>query len=111
MRDTNNTVQRALWAKKIVEDSAGSSDRDPRDVLTAWDREFMLGYNSVQLRIPLRDPVELRRHLELVEAAVRELRYTLGLRIQSDRVDLMTAQGVFRSLTKKLNAMRYTKRK
>jgi hypothetical protein len=97
---------RAAWAKQLVADSAPVSSRDPRDLMSNWERDTYLGFNAVQLRIPLRDPLEARHHLALVEQAFRELRLRLEQAPAGDRSDLLTIQATVRTLTKKLNAVK-----
>jgi hypothetical protein len=97
----NNAALRAEFAKKIVADSADEYDGD---VLTPFDRDIV-GASSVQLRIPLKDPVALRTHLALIEETARALRLRLE-QSAKDRSHLFTARGVIRQLNKRINAYR-----
>lgn len=72
MRDTSDPIARAAWPKNLAEDSLGDT-RDPRDVLGTWERQNFFGRKAVQLRIPLRDPVEALNHLGLIEEAFHTL--------------------------------------
>jgi len=106
----NDPVARAAWAKKLAADTAPGNGRDPRDTLSGWDRETFFGGASVQLRIPLRDPAEARRHLALVEQAVHDLRHHLEQVTQTDRSALLTIHGTIRTLNQKLNAYKTPRR-
>ena len=99
---------RTAWARRFVADSTG--ENDPRDVLSGWERETFFGSNSVQLRIPLRDPVEVRRHLTLIEDTVHALRLRIEQTPGDDRTDLLTVRGVVKVLNHKLNAFRAPRR-
>lgn len=101
----NDPLARRDAAKQIAMDSLPKhEDRDPRDVLTDFDRDIV-GAKSVTLRLPLRDPVEVRRHLALIEETARALRLRMQER-GTDRSHLFTARGVMRQLHQKLNAYR-----
>ncbi|HTW26647.1 MAG TPA: hypothetical protein VME92_05945 [Acetobacteraceae bacterium] len=55
--------------------------RDPRDVRGDYSRDtFMSGRRACQRRLPLRDPVELEKHLEVLQAAAKRARALLHLR-------------------------------
>jgi hypothetical protein len=101
-------VNTAILGKQIAEESRGSPDMDPRDVLTAFDRSIV-GSDSVRLNLPLRDPVECRRHLALIEDTVHRLRLLLEER-RPDRSLLFMVRGELRQLNRKLNAYRTTRR-
>jgi hypothetical protein len=92
-------------AREIV-DAVGriESDPDPRDVLSPWERGAF-GAKSVQLRLPLRDPVEVRNHLKLIAKAVEDLRFKLD-HTRGDRLDLKTVEGQVKELNRHLNAYR-----
>ena len=105
----DSIAARAAFARKLVEDSLGPAGKDPRDVLQPWDRENFLGADSVQLRIPLRDPVEVRQHLRLVEAAVRAVLVSLDPMTMGDRSALLLVQTAIKGLSKKINAYRVKK--
>lgn len=110
MKMSDGAIARAMFAKQLVADSAGLDERDPRDVLSSWDRDSFFGGKTVQLRIPLRDPVEVRRHLAIAEAAIHELRCKLDAQRNTDRQDLLMVVGVVRALNQKLNAYRSPRR-
>lgn len=93
----------ALLGKQIAEES-----RRPGDVLSAFDRDIV-GTDSVRLNLPLRDPVECRRHLALLEDTVHRLRMLLEER-KPDRSLLFMVRGELRQLNKKLNAYRTSRR-
>lgn len=97
-------AQRALWAKRLVQDSA--DDQDPRDVLNSWERQTFFAFDSVQLRIPLLDPVQARRHLNCILGALQELVYKLEQTPEGDRLDLLTIQNVVKGVNQKINAYR-----
>lgn len=101
----DDAVARAQAAKEIARDSLPrNEERDPRDTLADFD-QMIVGGKSVIIKLPLRDPVEVRRHLAMIEETVRGLR----LRMQdkaTDRSHLFTARGVLRQLHQKLNAYR-----
>ena len=89
--------------KQIAAESLGSGD-----VLSEFDRNIV-GGESVRLNLPLRDPVECRRHLALLEDTAHRLRMLLEER-RPDRSLLFMVRGELRSLNKKLNAYRVTRR-
>lgn len=93
----------AALGKQIAAESLGSGD-----VLSEFDRNIV-GGDSVRLNLPLRDPVECRRHLALLEDTVHRLRMLLEER-RPDRSLLFMVRGELRSLNKKLNAYRVTRR-
>ena len=94
---------RREFAREIARASQPKGD-DARDVLAPFDRDIV-GHKSVMIKLPLLDPVEVRRHLEIIEETCRALR----LRMQqhgTDRSHLFVARGVMRLLTQRLNAYR-----
>lgn len=98
----------ATIGRQIAAESRGSPNMDPRDVLNAFDRSIV-GENSVRLTLPLRDPVECRRHLALIEETAHRLRLLLEER-RPDRSLLFMVRGELRQLNRKLNAYRTTRR-
>ena len=88
--------------KRIAEESLSS------DVLSEFDRNIV-GGDSVRLSLPLRDPVECRRHLALIEDAAHRLRMLLEER-RPDRSLLFMVRGELRQLNRKLNAYRIVRR-
>jgi hypothetical protein len=102
----DNPIARSQWARKLVDDTAPKKDEldDARDVLTPFDRDIV-GAASVTIKLPLRDPTEVRRHLALIEETARALRLRLEKR-DTDRGHLFMVRGAFRSLHQKLNAYR-----
>ena len=88
----------------VAESLRGQAGDDPRDVLTEWERD-LVGPTSIDLRIPLRDPMMLRRHLALAEETFRAIRLRMERR-GMDRSDLLMARLALRILHKKLNAYR-----
>lgn len=95
-----NPIERAAFAKDLV----AKSDTAPGDTLSEFDRAIV-GSDSVIIRIPLRDPMEVRRHLSMIEETARQLRLRLE-RNATDRSHLFMVRGVIRALHKKLNAYR-----
>lgn len=92
-------------AKEIVDAVMDTRrEQDPRDVLTRWERDFF-GAASVQLRIPLRDPVEVQTHLKLTIETLMSLQRHLQ-HSPSDRHALKTVEGDVKALNRKLNAYR-----
>ena len=106
----DNPAERAAWAKKLAKESAPKGERDARDTLSGWDRDMFFGGKAVQLRIPLLDPVMVRTHLAMVEAAVRDLRLHLEQVKETDRSALLTVHGAVRTLNQKLNAYKTPRR-
>lgn len=100
----------ATIGRQIAAESRGSPDMDPRDVLSKWDRETFFQWDSVQLRIPLRDPTEVRQHLKIMSDVIHDLLYKLEKDPRGDRTDLLTVHSVVKSLNQKLNAYRSRKR-
>ena len=98
----------ALLGRQIAKESRGSPDMDPRDVLNAFDRSIV-GADAVRLTLPLRDPVECRRHLALLEDTAHRLRLLLEER-KPDRSLLFMVRGELRQLNRKLNAYRTSRR-
>ena len=101
----SDPAARARWAKELVDASRPREElADPRDVLCEFDRSIV-GHKAVALKIPLRDPQELRRHLALAEETFRALRLQLEGR-RTDRSHLFMGRGVLRDLNQKINAYR-----
>lgn len=94
--------------RQIAADAMRDTDRDPRDVLNEFDRSIV-GTDSVRLLLPLRDPVECRRHLALIEDTVHRLRMLLEER-RPDRSLLFMVRGEMRRLNQKVNAYRNVRR-
>ena len=95
--------------KRIVRESKVKEGRDARDVLSEWDQEHFFGGKTVQLRLPLRDPAEVKRHLMLIEDVVHSLITRLENRT-TDRSDLLAVQGAIKALTHRLNAYKTGRR-
>lgn len=95
-------------AQQIAREAMGNNDRDVRDVLSQFDRDI-IGPDSVMLRLPLRDPVEVRRHLAMIEDVAHRLRMQLEER-RPDRSLLFMVRGEWRKLHQKLNAYRTPRR-
>lgn len=95
---------RAAWAKELVRSTL--DERDPRDTLGSWERDVFFEFDRVQLRIPLRDPVQVRNHIGLILGALQELAFKLEQTPQGDRMDLLTVHSVVKALNQKLNAYR-----
>lgn len=102
-------AERQKWARDMVRASRPKDDlADPRDVLGEFDRKIV-GAASVTIKLPLRDPVEVRRHLEMIEEACRVLRLQLEQHAK-DRTHLFTVRGVMRLLHQRINAYRTPRR-
>lgn len=106
-------------ARRIVEESLGgppgvnrarrlAEGTDIRDVLAPSDRAIV-GTDAVRLNLPLRDPVECRRHLAMIEDVAHRLQRLLDQN-KPDRSLLFSVRGELRSLNKKLNAYRTGRR-
>lgn len=93
----------ASLGKQIAAESLGSGD-----VLSPFDRD-VIGADAVRLNLPLRDPVECRRHLALLEDTAHRLRMLLEER-KPDRSLLFMVRGELRQLNRKLNAYRTSRR-
>jgi hypothetical protein len=106
--DKTDPTARAAWAKQLVDDSGGRVQS--RDVLSDWDRDMFFNGKTVQLRLPLRDPAEVRRHLALTVDTLTALLKRLQDQPKGDRTDLLTVHGVIRALNQKLNAHRNPRR-
>lgn len=101
----DDPVARQVFARNLVDSSKPKNpDADPRDVLTPFSRD-LVGVKNVMLNIPLRDPVEVRRYLALLEETCRELRLRL-VQHGTDQSHLFMVRGVMRQLNKKMNAYR-----
>jgi hypothetical protein len=85
---------------------ADYGDRDPRDTLHAWEREMIVGNARPQIRVPLRDPVELRGHVRMMIGALTELALALDRLPPGDRYALLFGQSAIKNLNQKLNAKR-----
>lgn len=96
-----NTVEAG---RRIAAEAMEGSERDPRDVLSEFDRNIV-GAMSVVIKVPLRDPVEVRRHLAILEDGLHQLRFVLEGR-NPDRSLLWAVRGGIRQLNKKINAYR-----
>jgi hypothetical protein len=106
----DNPVARQQFARELAKSSMGGGDEDgpAADMLSAFDRSIV-GGNSVIIKLPLRDPVEVRRYLGLIEETCRELRLRMEQR-STDRSHLFMVRGVLRVLHKKLNAYKTPRR-
>lgn len=105
----NDPVARQQFAKELARTVMKDSDvDDPRDVLSAFDRTIV-GGASVIVKLPLRDPVEVKRHLAIIEETCRELRLRMEHK-STDRSHLFMVRGVMRVLHQKLNAYRTPRR-
>src|SRR6185503_13154792 len=93
-RMLSDPVARARWAKELVDASRPREDHDPRDVLCEFDRSIV-GTKAVNIRLPLRDPEECRRHLGLIEETCRALRLNLEGK-RKDRSHLFMVRGSLR---------------
>lgn len=95
--------------KRIAREAKVKGGRDARDVLSEWDRSSFFGGSTVQLRLPLRDPEETKRHLMLIEDVVHTLVTRLEQRT-NDRSDLLAVQGAIKALNHRLNAYKTGRR-
>lgn len=85
--------------RTIAQESRGGLD-----TLGQFDRAIV-GAKNVRLNLPLRDPVEVKRHLSMIEDTVHRLRLLLEER-KPDRSLLFMVRGELRQLNQKLNAYR-----
>ena len=99
---------RAAIAKKIVQESKGNNDKDPRDVLSDFNRNI-LGASSATLRIPLRDPVELDRHLDMIIGNLQTMRAAMQ-RMGNNRSALFLARSTVHALNQKINEYKTPRR-
>jgi hypothetical protein len=91
----------------VAEAFRGNAGGDASDVLGDWERDLASGgAKSVDVRIPLKDPMMLRRHLAMIEETCHQIRVRMERGGSKDRSDLIMARGVLRLLHKKLNAYR-----
>lgn len=101
--------ERAAFGKKLAHDNL-LNKQNPNDVLPAWTRDNFFGAAAVQMRLPLRDPVEVRRHLAIVEQSIHDLRVHLDQVNVNDRSALLTVHGSIRTLNQRLNAYKNPRR-
>lgn len=102
----DNPVERRRLARENVRSSAPKDeDVDPREVLSTWSREMRVLVRNARINIPLRDPIEVRRHLALIEDVIHNLRVQLVQR-GSDESLLILARGTLRTLNQRINAYR-----
>lgn len=104
----DDPAARAVAAKAIANAAGGRIE--PRDPLTPYERDMYLAWDSVQLRVPLRNRAEVKIHLEMIEEAARSMRDDLEKRPRTERSDLMHVQMTLRGLNRKLNAYRTSRR-
>lgn len=104
----NDPIARQQFAKELARTVMKDGVDDARDVLSAFDRTIV-GGNSVVIKLPLRDPVEVKRHLALIEETCRELRLRMEHK-STDRSHLFMVRGVMRLLHQRLNAYRTPRR-
>jgi hypothetical protein len=104
----DDPVARQRFAKDLARTVMKDNVDDARDVLSAFDRTIV-GGNSVVVKLPLRDPVEVKRHLAIIEETCRELRLRMEHK-STDRGHLFMVRGVMRLLHQKLNAYRTPRR-
>lgn len=75
------------------------------DVLNDFDRTIA-GPPVVQVRIPLRDPAELKRHLLILSGVVSDALAMIDQSGRKDRSVLLDVRGRFRAANQKINAYR-----
>lgn len=108
----NDPIARARLAAENVRDSAPKKlkktdqDADPYDVMSPWSRESRVMAKNARVNFPLRDVVELRRHLAMAEETIHELRLQLVQRDAHQSL-LILARGTLRQLNQRINAYRY----
>lgn len=95
---------RAAAARQIAMDTGGPLVT--KDPLTPYEREMYVPADSVQLRIPLRNTVEMITHLGMVADVVRELLHEFERDPKSERSNLMLMHSLVRGLNHRLNAYR-----
>lgn len=101
--------ERDAFVKDLARDNRLNKE-NPNDVLPSWDRDNFFGGKSVQLRIPLGDPVTARRHIDLVYQAMHDLRVHMDQLKVTDRSALLYVHGAFRTLNQRLNSYKNPRR-
>ena len=108
----DDPVARQRFAAEIVRDSKpkklkkADQDADPFDVMAPWSRENRVMAKNARVNFPLRDVIELRRHLAMAEETIHELRLQLVQR-RSHESQLILARGTLRQLNQRINAYRF----
>jgi hypothetical protein len=100
----SDPAARAAAARKIAEDTGGRLE--PKDPLSVWEREHFFAFDSVQMRLPLRNRTEVRTHLGMILETLTTLHTELKDKPRSERADLLLAHSTVRALNRKLNAYR-----
>lgn len=91
--------------QQVARESAAprSVHQHPGDTLSDFDR-MIAGANSVQVRLPLRDVSEMRRHLDVLAGALNDARAMLDHSGQKDRSLIIAVHGIFRQASRRINA-------
>ena len=99
----NDPVKRAIAAKQINEESR--LEREDGDSLSRFDRD-VAGPARVDIRLPLKDPQLVMRHLAMIEGVVHDLRVA-AVKLDG-RSRLYLIGSTLRVLGKKLSSKRWT---
>lgn len=75
------------------------------DPLTQFDRDI-IGSDSVRINIPLRDPAQLKHHLQVLNATIHECILLLDRGGSKDRSLIFDVRGRIRMTGKKINCFR-----
>lgn len=110
----NDPIARARFAAEVVRDSKPKKlkktdeNADPYDVLSPWSRESRVMAKNARVNFPLRDVVELRRHLAMAEETISALRLQL-VQYAPNESHLILARGTLRQLNQRINGYRFPK--
>lgn len=76
-----------------------------KDGLHQLDRDI-IGYGKVRIDLPLRDTQMLKKHLDVLAAAIDRSRVILSYAQKDERGTLLAVRGFLREANKKVNAYR-----
>lgn len=91
--------QRAAF-RQVGRDAAADKDH-----LSEFDRSI-IGYGKVRIDLPLRDTQMMKKHLELLAAAVDRCRVILSYSQKDERGTILAVRGILREVNQKVNAYR-----
>lgn len=76
-----------------------------KDGLSQYDQDI-IGYSKVRIDLPLRDTQMMKKHLEVLAAAIDRSRVILSYAQKDERGTILAVRGLLREANKKVNAYR-----
>ena len=101
-RRHNEAVRAASVRAAAAKIAAESGLDDPMSIKSTMDRDI-IGGSSVQVRLPLRDPAQVKHHLQLLIVVATECVALIDRNAMRDRSVLMDVRTRLRWAGKKIN--------